>query len=296
MNMGPQRLTRVTDIAASVRSEVPIGNILINAGKLTSEEAERILALQREKNLRFGDAAMKLGLLTQADIDFALARQFDHPYFLHGSTRLSKRLVAVYEPFGAQVEALRAIRTQLMVRWFAGDAARRALAIVSPEAHDGRSFIAANLGILFSQLGERTLIIDADMRRPCHHELFGLDNRTGLSTAISGRSECTVQRVEGLRDLSVLTSGPEPPNPIELLSRGGFVHLLNELRESFSVILLDSPPASEYADAQVIAVRAGGALLVARRDRTRAWHAREIAATLARANSTVLGTVLNDFR
>ncbi|MGC5317045.1 CpsD/CapB family tyrosine-protein kinase, partial [Escherichia coli] len=80
------------------------------------------------------------------------------------------KVVAAYNPFSKQVEALRALRSQLMVRWFDIDGKHKALSIVSPASGEGRSFIASNLAVVFSQLGERTLLIDADMRQPCQHE------------------------------------------------------------------------------------------------------------------------------
>lgn len=271
-----------------------IGAILVDAGRLSVEDAERVLRLQREQNLRFGDAAIKLGVLTEADIDLALSHQFDYPYLLRGSSKVSERVVAAYQPTSPEVEAMRALRSQLMLRWFDGSS-QKTLAIVSAGANEGRSFIASNLAVVFSQLGERTLLIDADMRSPSQHELFGLENRTGLSAVLAGRGPAEVQRVEGLRDLSVLTAGPVPPNSIELLSRPLFGQTLTEFGAAYDVILLDTPSASLYADAQTVAARAGGALLVARKNASRAWHVRALSDAVAQANAALVGTVLNDF-
>ncbi len=278
------------------RSERSIGAILIDAGKLTPEDAERILRLQREQGLRFGDAATKLGLITQADIEFVLSRQFDYPYLLRGQSGVSEDLVAAYAPFSPQVETLRALRSQLMVRWFDTNPARKALAIVSAARNEGRSFIAANLAVVFSQLGEHTLLIDADLRNPCQHKLFGLDNRAGLSAVLSGRGGPeAIQRIPALRDLSVLPAGALPPNPLELLARPLFLQLLQELANEFDVIILDSPAAAEYADAQTLAERAGAALIVARTNATRILQVRRVIEGLSQGSTTVVGTVLNEF-
>jgi len=222
-------ISAATGTAAIPRNDRSIGAILIDAGRLKPESAEKILRLQRDEGLRFGDAATRLGLLKQSDIDFALARQFDYPYLLRGQSLVSEELVAAYSPFTPQVEALRALRSQLMLRWFDTDPAHKALAVVSAERREGRSFIAGNLAIVFSQLGEHTLLIDADMRNPCQHTLFGLENRAGLSAVLSGRGgPDTIQRIPSLLDLSVLTAGAQPPNPSELLSRPLFSQLLHE--------------------------------------------------------------------
>lgn len=281
--------------AISGRGQQSIGAILIDVGKLTPEDAERILRLQRERGLRFGEAATQLGLVTQADIDFAISRQFDYPYLLRGHSEVSEDVIAAYTPFSPQVEALRALRSQLMVRWFDTDPARKALAIVSAAPNEGRSFVAANLAVVFSQLGEHTLLIDTDMRNPCQHRLFGLDNRGGLSAVLSGRGGPEmIQRIPLLLDLSVLPAGSLPPNPLELLARPLFQQLMGELATEFDVILLDTPAAVEYSDAQATAACAGAALIVIRKNSTRISQVRHVTDTL-QGRATVVGAVLNEF-
>lgn len=276
--------------------ERSIGAVLIRAGRLTLDHVERILALQRAKGLRFGDAAIQLRLLNQADIEFALARQFDYFYLLPGESKVTDDLVAAYAPFSPQAEALRALRGQLMLRWFDIDHANKALAVVSAKRNEGRSYIAANLAVVFSQLGLRTLLIDADMRNPSQHNLFGTDNAGGLSAALAGRvGSVMVKHVPGLPDLWLLTAGALPPNPLELLTRPQFPKLLEELKQKFNVILLDSPAAADHADAQTVAVRAGATLIVARKNATRNWQVRGVSDSVTQASAIVVGTVFNDF-
>lgn len=273
-----------------------IGATLIDAGRLKPEDAEHILRVQREQGLRFGDAGIQLGLLTQTDIDFALSRQFDYPYLVRGQSAVSEDLFAAYAPFTPQVEALRALRAQLMLRWFRTDPTHKALAIVSAERKEGRSFLAANLAVVFSQLGERTLLIDADMRNPCQHRLFGLDNRTGLSAVLSSRAGMEViRRIPSLLDLSVLPAGAQPPNPSELLNRPLFSQLLQEWAAEFDIILLDTSSACESADALTVSTWVGSALIVVRKNATRAWRVQGIANNATQSSCTLVGTVLNDF-
>ena len=271
-----------------------IGAILVDSGKLTIEAAERILRLQKEQGLLFGDAALQLGLLTNEDIQFALARQYDYPYLLKGDGEVSSELVAAFQPFSPQVEALRALRSQLMLRWFTGQQERRALAIVSPARGEGRSYLAANLAVVFSQLGEHTLLIDADMRNPRQHALFGLENRTGLSSIIGRGEVSNIHRIPSFKDLSLLTAGPQPPNPQELLGRPPFAKLLAELAGEFDVVIIDTPATDEYGDARAIAVRAGGALMVARKKETRVADLRELVKQLTQSGVAVVGSVLNE--
>ena len=168
-----------SQVAAMAPSERLIGEILVRAGRLTPEGVEKVLKLQHEQHLSFGDAAIKLRLLTSADIAIALARQYDHPALVHGQSRVSGEVIAAFAHFNPQLESLRALRAQLSLRWFDGDPLRTALAILSAEHGEGRSFIAANLAVMFSQFGKRTLLIDADLRKPRQHELFGLENQIG---------------------------------------------------------------------------------------------------------------------
>ena len=271
-----------------------IGAILIDSGRLSNGNAEKILTLQRENGMRFGEAGRELGLLTEDDVRFALSVQFRYSYIPSGSS-LSHELVAAYQPDSLAVEELRMLRSQLMLRWFNNSAERKGLAVVSAGSGDGRSYIAANLAIVFSQLGERTLLVDADMRVPRQHRLFSLGKRAGLSDILVGRagSEAIVD-IEALPNLSVLSAGAIPPNPQELLGRQSFSRLLMALGDDFDVIIIDTPPASACADAHTVAVRTGAALIVARQDKSSMAELAQFTRSLREFGVTLVGSVLND--
>lgn len=271
-----------------------MGAILVDAERLSVIDVNRILSFQDGCSVRFGDAGQALGLLTQEDVRYALSVQFDYPY-LPDDSSLSRELVAAYEPASRAVEDLRALRSQLMLRWFDTVAERRGLAIASAGHGEGRSYLAANLAIVFSQLGERTLLIDANLRTPKQHKLFNLGGRTGLSDMLVGRagSEAVVG-ITALRDLSVLPAGTLPPNPQELLGRHQFSSLLRSMSENFDVVIIDTPAASAYADAHTVAVRAGAALLVARHGLSSVPQMAKLTQGLRDYGVKVLGSVLND--
>ena len=277
--------------------ERSIGAILIDTGRISAIDAEKILREQKQNNLRFGDAALKLGLLNQDDIQFALSRQFQYPYLVHGDQSISEEVVAAFSPFSSTVEQLRALRTQLMLRWFDTDVSHKSLAIVSAAKGDGRSFIAANLAVIFSQLGERTLLIDADLRNPHQHQLFKIANSMGLSSVLAGRASATdaAVKIKKLLDLSVLPAGAIPPNPQELLSRDTFPSMLREYSDSYDVIIVDTPAAVMSADALTISSRVGASLLLASNNRTRVAELQSLATNLQNSNVTIVGSLLNDF-
>lgn len=294
MNVTRDRFADPATPAAVSAQDRSIGAILIDHGKLTAQGAEAALQLARTRGCRFGDAAVELGLVAAADVQHALALQFGYSYLAPDDESLSPELVAAFAPSHRQVEALRAVRTQLMLRWFGEAPDRRRLAIVSARRGDGRSFIAANLAIAFTQLGERTLLVDADLRRPRLHELFRVDDRIGLSSMLAGRAnDDAIHPVAALPGLAVLPAGPVPPNPQELLSRPAFGSLLDELAQRFDVILVDTPAAAESSDARITAMRARAAMFVSRQNVTRLRELRGLLAELAECACTVVGGVIN---
>lgn len=281
---------------ASRQQDDSIGAILVRSGRLSTVDVEKVMRFSLERKLRFGDAAIELGVLTPADIDLALSQQYEYAYLLPGQSAISEEVIAAYEPFTQRVEALRALRHQLMWRWFDTGAERRALAITSAEPGDGRSFLAANLAVVFSQQRQRTLLIDADLRAPRQHQMFGLENRAGLSGLLAGRSGLdAIQHVPSLADLSVLTAGALPPNPSELLGLPAFGLLLRELAANYDVILIDTPAGDVYSDAQLIASRAGAAVMVAHQDHSHVNKLRDLVGLLTDARVHLVGTVLNDY-
>ncbi|MDP1664549.1 MAG: chain length determinant protein tyrosine kinase EpsG [Methylobacter sp.] len=274
--------------------DTKIGKLLVASGKLTEQSIEQISQVQREYHLRFGEAALRLGLLKEDDILRALARQFDYSCLqVDNESGLSSELFAAYQPNSSQCEALRALRSQLMLRWFGGH--RKALALISTQHEDGSSQLAANLAIEISQLGERTLLIDANLRNPNQHQLFGLDNQLGLSSVLAGRIHYSdaITPVKPFANLSILCAGALPPNPQELLSRTSFSQMLEAVGQKYDSIICDTPPALDNADAQIVAARAGCCVLVVRRDQTRMADALRVKSQLFTTGAELLGVVMN---
>ncbi|MES1980886.1 MAG: chain length determinant protein tyrosine kinase EpsG [Pseudomonadota bacterium] len=269
-----------------------IGRILLETGKIRAEDADRILRLQKEQGLRFGDAALKLGLVDEADILRALSRQFDYACLPANSSAVDQEVIAAFRPHDPQVEALRALRSQLALRWY-GE--HKFMVITSPSAGQGTSRVAANLAVVFSQLGQRTLLIDADLRRPRQHKLFRVVSSPGLSDILAGRASGNVLSIPELTNFFILPAGTEPPNPQELLGRPALNELLGSIAEKFDVVIIDTPPALDFADAQTISARVGGALIVARRHHARFAQMEAVKEQLSIAGAEVVGAVLTDF-
>lgn len=271
----------------------PIGEIIRAKRPLSDSEIAHILVVQRRMKLRFGEAAVALDLVTQADVLWALSQQFNYPYSLDGRGISGADLVVAVEPYGAQAEAFRDLRSKIM----ANDETlgRQPLAVVSPDRGDGRTYVAANLAVTFSQLGERTVLVDGNLRDPGVHKLFGLKERAALSDLLNGRRPAKpFDRSADLPGLFIMQVGAPPPNPLELLQQPMFGILLRELQREFDRVIVDTPPARHTADARVIAATCRQSVLVGRHGKTEARTMNLLVDRLRRTQATIAGVVLND--
>jgi len=284
-------------VGGTTWADQSMGDILFDLGKLDNQEIDRILEYQHEKGLYFGEAAVELKLVDHEDILQALSIQFGYTYD-RNEDRLSKEVVMAYSPFGEQAEQFRSIRSQLQNDWLDSD--HRTLAIVSPESKEGRSYVAANLALAFSQLGRPTLLIDADLRAPRQHDIFNFTRRLGLSMLLAGRVrlddlDVLPDQISSFQHLSVLGCGAIPPNPGELLSQDRFALILGELKKFFDVIIIDTPPATYQSDVMSIASVAGSVVLVTRRGFTKMGETKRLTEILNKVNSRIVGAILNQF-
>lgn len=204
-------------------------------------------------------------------------------------------LITLTDPDGGAAEDYRSLRTSLIYS-IAGDRPR-AIAVSSPGPGEGKSTTAANLAVSLAQAGKSTLVVDADLRRPQIHAAFSARNLRGLVNVLVGEMTFAEAVQEGpLVDLSLLTSGPLPPNPAELLSSAGFSGVLDEARRSYEYVILDTPSVGAVADASVIAAQSDGVLLVIDTQRTRKSSVRHAAHELESVGARLLGTVMNNVR
>lgn len=274
-----------------------IGEILRAANLLNEAQVNQILEQQRQRSGLFGDIAVSMGLLKREDVIWAISQQFAFPYANRqiGVPR-NEELVMANAPFSDEVECFRTLRGDLSMGVLAGTHGdRSALAIVSPSIGDGKTYVLANLAVAFTQARQRTIIVDADMRSPRMHEIFGIDNSIGLSNILSGRAETRViQPVGYLNDLYMLPAGSPPPNPTELVHQPAFSMLIFELTQKFDVVLVDTPAAAHGSDASVIAKACGAVLVVARKDNSSTSGLRQLLGRLGRMGVTSAGVMMND--
>lgn len=213
-----------------------------------------------------------------------------------GARRGTSPLFVLDHPTSASAEAMRLLRANLE---FASAPDRlNTLAISSPQPNEGKSTITANLGVVLAQAGLKTVIIDADLRHPSQHRIFGVPNRQGLSTMLVTPDPDWRQGLTSLTipNLSLLPSGPIPPNPADLLSLDRFTTILAAIEDWADVVLIDTPPLLAASDAVIAATTARGLLMVCRHGLTRRGTLRRSIVVLEHAHARLMGTVLNDTR
>lgn len=273
-----------------------LGHILQHTKGLTGDQVQSALNYQQVHGVRFGEAAVALGIAQPDDVVWALSQQFRYPYAPRSQQALHAELVMANAPFSDEVEAFRDLRSQLVLGVFNQTQSRQALAIVSSDTGDGKSFVAANLAVAFSQLPGRTLLIDANLRQPRLHQVFGVEQDEGLSGVLAGRAEPNVIKpVEHLPNLYLMPAGVLAPNPAELLQGPAFSLCLHELHSRFDYVLVDTPAASFGSDARVIAVHCGAALMVGRQNKSRVPVMQSLLKLLNKSQVKMAGILMNEF-
>ena len=294
--------TLVVDSASAARVVEPahlvdqsIGSLLRSTRRITDDQVQEVLGYQREHGVRFGEAAVALKLVSHDDVVWALSQQFHYPYAPSDAISNPEVIVAA-SPFSDESEVFRELRSQLLLGALNPAEPKRALAVLSPNVGDGKTYVAANLAAAFSQLAGRTLLIDADMRTPRLQDVFGLGpSLAGLSGILSGRADADVIRhVTGLPNLFVLPAGAVPPNPLELVQHPAFGILMAEMLNKFDHVVVDTPAVTHGADSRVIAAKCGAALVVGRRGRSRMDAVDRLTNSLSRITDRLAGIVLNE--
>lgn len=208
-------------------------------------------------------------------------------------TRNDRRLITIEEPKSPISEAYRVLRTN--IQFSAVDQEMQVLTVTSAQPKEGKTTTVANLAVAYAQEGKRVLMIDADLRQPMLHRIFIRPNEHGLTNILAQRSkiedECIATDVE---NLYLLPAGVKPPNPAELLSTKRMSSLLDQLRQQFDIVLIDTPPSLPFTDALVVASGSDGVLLVVCAGKSKRELVRKCKANLQHVKANVLGVVLNN--
>lgn len=204
-------------------------------------------------------------------------------------------IISSVNPKSPIAEQYRTIRTNLEFKMI--DSEFKTILVTSAEAGAGKSTLMANLSVVFAQQNKKVLIIDADLRKPTAHITFKLDNRLGLTTVLSQGTELerALKATRIAKNLNVLTSGPIPPNPSELLGSRKMEELIAEASEKFDIILIDAPPVVSVTDAQILSRVIDGVIVVAHANQTKKEDLQKAKKLLDQVHANILGCVISDY-
>ncbi len=203
-------------------------------------------------------------------------------------------LITLKDPRSPAAEAFRVLRTNIL--FSALDRPIQTLLVTSPVPEEGKSITLANLAVTMAQSGHTTILVDADLRRPTQHTLFGLSNDRGLTSMMLDEATMAQPPLQsvGIDNLAVLTSGPLPPNPADLISARRMEDTIAALKAQAQYVLFDAPPVLAVSDTALLASKLDAALLVIKAGTTRRDHARRAKETLERINVRILGVALSN--
>ncbi|WP_308638119.1 CpsD/CapB family tyrosine-protein kinase [Paenibacillus silvisoli] len=204
----------------------------------------------------------------------------------------SRSHVTGIDPMSAVSEAYRSLRTN--IAFSNRDAAMKCVMITSAQHGEGKSTTSANIAEAYAQTNKNVLLIDADLRTPVQHQLFELSNHYGLSTLLAERGNLDeVIQKTSIDGLHVISAGPVPPNPSELLDSPEMSELLRETKERFDLVIIDTPPVLTVADALILAGKSDGVVLVMNPGKVKTHIAQKAVSSLEYGHASIIGAVLN---
>ena len=204
---------------------------------------------------------------------------------------LSAQLVTVLDPASVASEAYRSLRTTLL--YAVANTPPTVILITSPGLMDGKSTTCANLAVVLAQAGKETLVIDGDLHKPSLHKIFGVPNINGMVNVLTGEYDLSEMCTEHFPGLKILSTGPIPPSPAELLISGRLVPLIRQARQLFDYVLIDSPPTELVSDPMIIATQADAVMLVLNSEETSKASMHRAVHDLEAVGANVVGTVIN---
>jgi capsular exopolysaccharide synthesis family protein len=209
------------------------------------------------------------------------------------ATQVDKDLIVHTHPRSIVAECCRTIRTNLA--FMSTEKPLRTLLITSPGPSEGKTTLAVSIAITMAQSGRKTLIVDTDLRRPRVHKVFGYTLQGGVTGVLAGEAAVDSNlRTTDVENLWVLPAGPIPPNPAELMHTKRFGRLLEELKDRFDLVVLDSPPVGAVTDAAVVGSQVDGVLIVVRAEHTTRDTLANAARQMRDVKANILGCVLNE--
>ena len=208
---------------------------------------------------------------------------------------VARKLVTNFSPKSIISEQFRTVRTN--INFSLPSKELKTLLFTSPSIGEGKSTSAANVAIVFAQEGKKVLLVDADLRKPTMHYTFEKSNSPGLTNLLSGHWHINeIVKESGINGLHLITCGPIPSNPAELLGSSSMDIFIKEIKERYDIIIFDAPPALSVSDAQILSNKCDGTILVISSGRTEKKNAVKAKDSLETSKAKIIGTILNNYK
>ena len=297
-------ITNLGSLNNNLSKDIPrdkaMARSLVDMGVLNDKDMKYIDEYQKHHDVTFEQAAKALRKIDKDDVEAATAHYYQYAIVSKKDRSLySKDLVTAFSPQSHQSELFRSLRSRILQQAKTADSTedKCAFAVVSPDSRDGRTYLAANLAVVFAQLGKNTILLDMDLRTPRIHKIFNVSNHVGISDVFAenhAAPNCWRQ-IPFISSLVIVPSGPIPPNPQELISQPSLEMFLKNIHKAFDFVIIDTPPTSHSADAEIIASRVKSAIVISRRHNTDRKSLKTTVARLKANRVDVLGAVLNTY-
>lgn len=203
-------------------------------------------------------------------------------------------LIVEDKPKSMESESYRTLRTN--IQYSSIDKKIRSIVITSARPEEGKSTVSGNLALSFAQNGKKVIIIDCDLRKPSMHKKFNISNLYGLSEVLIEKETLDNAIQEYNPNLCILTSGKIPPNPAEMINSNSMNNLLQELKDEYDVIIIDSPPLENVTDGQILSAKVDGTILVIKAGESKMDAVKEAKNLLNKVGANIIGIVMNQVK
>lgn len=213
----------------------------------------------------------------------------------HSPSKAKRNIISLSNPKSPISESYRTLRTN--ISFSAADNEVKVIMVTSASPGEGKSTTAANIAVTYAQAGHKVMVLELDLRKPTVHKTFNVTNRAGISHVLTKQADLEeVIRATDIPNIDIISSGPIPPNPAELLGSNQLIRVLSELKQVYDMIILDTPPLLAVTDAQLVATNCDGVILVVDSGQVKRSAAMDAKEKLDRVNAKILGVVLNNVK